>query len=261
MNYHRTVSLLGARLRMIPAALLVIVASGCSDLSQVWELDHARILAVRLSAPGLAAGERAVVDVLVADDAGVPAVLSPSLVTVSATTDPDVAAAVVVTATSIGWTVSATDADALSAARLSAGLAADRPLEVQLEIQLVIDGNQLTALKNVRLGESLSNPASPALQVDGVPATGIIPVERDREIVLALAGVDTNAELSFDWRTSIGALTRTETDSARLTVEADDPASGYVVVLLRTPAGGVAWGIVELAVPGGNRYRGKPVPG
>ena len=115
---------------MTRSALLVVGALaliGCNDLSQRWELDHARVLAVRMSAPGLAPGATATVDALVVDDAGVPAVVTPRLVALATPGD---AAVLTVAPADGGWTVTAGDAAAIAAARAAAGLTADQPLAI-----------------------------------------------------------------------------------------------------------------------------------
>ena len=227
--------------------LALTVAAGCTDLSQRWELDHARVLAVRLSAPGLAPGEVATVDALVVDDAGVPAVARPTVVAVVA--DPARAGAVAVAPGADGWLVTAGDADAIAAARAAAGLTADAPLTVSLGLAFVIDGRELIATKQVRLGEALANPPTPTIRVDGVAPDGTAMVATGRDIALTLAGVTPAEELAFDWLTSTGALTHSETAAATLALAADDPRAGHVVALVRSDVGGAAWATIAIAAP------------
>ncbi|MBK9034336.1 MAG: hypothetical protein IPL61_24235 [Myxococcales bacterium] len=222
--------------RRAAAILALALVAGCTDLSQRWELDHARVLAVRLSAPGLAPGEVATVDALVVDDAGVPAVVRPTGVTVVT----DLGLAVTAAADADGWTVTAGDADAIATARAAGGLAPDAPLIAALGVLVTVDGQQLLATKQVRLGEPLANPPTPTILVDGAalaPASLAI----GRAHALTLDGVVPADDLAFDWLTSTGTLTYSETSAATLELAADDPASGHVVALVRSDVGGAAW--------------------
>jgi hypothetical protein len=228
-------------------SLLVAALAGCSDLSQRWELDHARVLAVQLSSPGLAAGATATVAVLGVDDDGAVAELTP--VEVAPASDrASAAAAMTVLGTPTGWTVTAGDAAALAAARAQAGLADDAPLEVQLRVTVQLAGRALIALKTVRLGEALQNPAPPQPLFDGA-ATVPARLRYSTTAVLTLAEPPpADSEVSVAWLTSTGAMERSETASATLSLASGDAARGTVVVLLRDVRGGVAWAAREVVV-------------
>ncbi|MBK7074702.1 MAG: hypothetical protein IPH44_20635 [Myxococcales bacterium] len=231
-------------------AILVVLAAalaGCNDLSQRWELDHARVLAVRLSAPGLAPGGVATVDALVVDDAGAPTVVAPRLVGLADSAD---AAVVTVAPGGGGWTVTAGDAAAIAAARAAAGLTDDQPLAITLGTIVTIAGVDHVATKQVRLGEALVNPPTPVIHVDGVAATDTpAPVAFDRDVALTLGGVTPADELAFDWLTSTGALTHSETAAATLTLAPDDARTGHVVAIVRSDGGGAAWATAAIAAP------------
>jgi hypothetical protein len=51
---------------------IIIVLAACEDVPQPYDLDHARVMAVRVDPPAIAPGERATVEVLVTDSAAVP---------------------------------------------------------------------------------------------------------------------------------------------------------------------------------------------
>lgn len=226
---------------------LAALAGGCNDLSQRWELDHARVLAVRLSAPGLAPGEVATVDALVVDDVGAPAVVAPRLVGLAVATD---AAVLTVAPDAGGWSVTAGDAAAIAAARAAAGLRDDQPLAITLGTVVTIAGVDHVATKQVQLGEALANPPTPVIRVDGVAATDApTPVARDRDIALTLDGVTPAEDLAFDWLTSTGALTHSETAAATLVVAPEDAPAGHVVAIVRSDAGGAAWATAAIAAP------------
>ena len=229
------------------AAVLATLAGGCTDLPQRWALDGARVLAVRLSAPGLAADEQATIDALVVDEAGVPSVIAPALVTVAV----EGPAPLTVSAGEDGWTATAGDAEAIAAARVSAGLTAEQPLEVPIGAAFAIAEPALIAVKRVRLGETAANPPTPSLRVDGAIAAGAVTVDRGRAIALTVEGalgVDDEPALEIAWLTSTGTLTGSQTAAATLELAADDPGGGHVVVIVRSEVGGVAWAWTELAV-------------
>lgn len=229
----------------VAAALL---AAGCTDLSQRWELDHARVLAVRLSAPGLAAGEAATIDALVVDDAGAPAVLTPTAASLTVGAGQPAAAPVTIAPAEAGWTVVAGDAAAIAAARVAAGLTDDQPLDVAFGAVFSIGDGSFIATKRVRLGEALANPPAPTIRVDGAVAAGVVTIARDREIALTADGLADDPSLEIAWLTGTGALTYSQTARATLEVAADDPAAGHVVVVVRSDTGGVAWATAEVAV-------------
>ncbi|MEZ4368089.1 MAG: hypothetical protein R2939_17680 [Kofleriaceae bacterium] len=237
------------------AALLV--GAGCTDLSQRWELDHARILAVRATPPGLGADEVALIDLLVIDDAGTPSVATPGLAsTAEANPEPAVAAALTLSPTSAGWQATAGDADDLAAARAAAGLADDEPLDVLVGVTHSVPGaaDPLLAIKAVRLGEADVNPATPTIRVDGLTVAegDVATVERGREIELTFveefADPSEDEPLEFDWLTGTGSLTKSQTRRGLLEIGAEDPDAGYVVAIVRTATGGVSWSWIQLAV-------------
>lgn len=230
----------------IVLAAVAALAGGCNDLSQRWELDHARVLAVRLSAPGLAPGSAATVDALVVDDAGVPAVVTPRLVVLPV---PDDASVLTLAAAEGAWTVTAGDAAAIGQARLAAGLTDDQPLALTLAAVVTIDGVDFVATKQVRLGEDLANPPTPVIHVDGVAAADTpMPVPIEADVALTLGGITPTDDLAFDWMTGTGELTRSETAAATLTIAADDPRAAHVVAIVRSEVGGAAWATATIAV-------------
>lgn len=227
---------------LVAVAALALVA--CNDFSEPWQLDRARVLAVRSDAPGLAAEARGAIDVLVADASGAPSVVAPAQVAAvqGATT------AVAVARDGAGWIVTAGDAEALAAARTEAGLEPDDPLTVTIGVAVIVDGVELAAIKQLRLGESLANPVTPTIAVDGVVPTGAATVGPGRDIALTV-DVAAAEELEFDWLTSTGELRRNETPTATLSLAADDPTAGHVVAIIRSDLGGVSWASVELTGP------------
>lgn len=228
--------------RLPALAVTALIAAGCTDLSQPWELDHARVLAVRLSTPGLVAGDTATVDALVSDDRGVPRVLIPSGVQIVG------AGADALTVAGDGgvWTVTAGSQAAIDALRASEGVAADAPAIVTLATAYVDAGVALVATKQVRLGVAGVNPPSPSIAIDGVVGA-TAPVAVGKDVALTLTGLDGVADLAYDWLTSTGELTRSETPAATLVIATDDPRTGQLAAVVRDDAGGVAWATSTIA--------------
>ena len=227
------------------ATLLVLATAiaGCTDLSQRWELDHARVLAVRAAQPGLAADTSTAIDGLVVDANGAPRVVTPSAIT--AVEPPPLLGGLTIA----GATVTAGNADAIAAARAAAGLAADQPLVVTLGLAFDVDGQRLVATKRVRLGTAADNPPSVTMVVDGTAVDGTATVPASGVLALSLTGFDPEADLEFDWLTSTGALTGSETATATLELADDDPRTGHVVALVRSEDGGVTWVTTALTAP------------
>lgn len=224
---------------LLALAALALVA--CNDFAEPWQLDRARVLAVRADAPGVPAEGRAVIDALVADASGAPSVIAPAqVIAVQGAT-----AAVTIARDGADWVVTVGDADALATARAAAGLDADDPLTVTIGIAAIVDGVELAAIKQLRLGEAIANPPTPTISVDGVVPTGPATVAPDREIALAI-DVEAADELEFDWLTSTGELRRNETPAATLTLAPEDPTAGHVVAIVRSDAGGVSWAAITL---------------
>ncbi|MBA3500046.1 MAG: hypothetical protein M4D80_21805 [Myxococcota bacterium] len=51
---------------------VIVLLAACEDVPQPYDLDHARVMAVRIDPPAIAPGERATVEVLVTDSAASP---------------------------------------------------------------------------------------------------------------------------------------------------------------------------------------------
>lgn len=251
-----------ARLCLAAAALAV---AGCNDLSQIWEIDRPRVIAVQFSDPALQPGESADVRLLVGDADGTIAEVGPALVTVEGLgLEPEVAAAITLAPAAGGWTVTAGDQAAIDAARAARALTADDPLDVQVAVLVTVSGKDLVALKTVRLGADGANPPVPSILVAGSAASPAT-IDLDVETELTLDGLPPPPEdpttapdealLELAWLTSTGDLTGSETRTAELTLPSDaDPAvdpAGIVVAVVRNGLGGVSWASLEFEVGAG----------
>jgi hypothetical protein len=188
---------------------LLVFLLGCADVAEPFELDHPRVMAVRLTPPGLASGETARIDVLVTDDEAGPRVAAPDDVEVTTVFGVPIAR------DDEGWLVTADDREGI----------------VSLDIRARVGGEDLHAQKTVALGAHADNPAAPAI------VGALTELAPDRDVVLAPELID--PMLSYRWFSSIGDLsgyTRPE-----VTLEPIAGARGTIGLVVRDQAGGTAW--------------------
>ncbi len=222
-------------------AWLLLGLVGCADVAQPFDLDHARVMAVRIDPPAIAAGETAIIDALFTDSTITPRVAAPMALDVAL--PPEAAAfADHLVRTADGWQLTAPDAATLATARAQAGLAAEAPLIVPLALTIATADGPLAAIKTVALGASAANPSAPAILLDG--AAGPLTLHPATEARLAVAAPDDDHD--YRWFSSVGDLvgyTRADARIAPLEVGA-----GWIVVVARDQAGGVAWTVAPAAV-------------
>jgi len=223
------------------AALAAIATLGAcaGDSDPAWQLDHDRIVAVRASKPGLASGEHATLDAMLAKKGGKTSVAGPELATViSPASLSDVLAL-----TANGWVVTAPGEDRLAAARAELKLAAGAP--VPLVVGVSYDNQALVATKSIALGQSAANPALAAVTLDGKPASNAeLVVGKLVKVPLTIDADD--AVYDVTWLTSCGTMHDFDLPSAYLKVESDDPTAGELAVVLRDATGGVAWSVWQI---------------
>jgi hypothetical protein len=223
--------------RALAIVIGVIAAGGCiGDLDPPWQLDHDRIIAVRATPPGIAAGGTSTLDALLAHKGAGTTVAAPDL-------------AMVVSPASLSdtlalrggqWIVTAPDNARLAAARTELMLAPDAPVPLQVG---VVYGNQtLIATKTILLGAAVDNPPLVDVMLDGKPAGDtVLTVGKLVAVPLSIAVDD--ALFDVAWLTSCGTMHDFDLPSAHLEVEADDPTAGELAVVLRDDLGGVAWSV------------------
>jgi hypothetical protein len=209
-------------------ALLV----GCADTTPPWDLTHDRVIAVRATPPGLAAGERATIDGLIARMAE-PLEVAPASVTLASTSPVELE----IHRDDGGWSITAPAEPALGAARVALGLAEGAPVPVTLTTVFAIGGIQHTATKRVVLGSPAENP-EPTVLIDGRTNTPQITTGLVTSLVTNAADQD-----EVDWLTSLGTLEDADDPVGHLTV--DEPGPGTLVVVRRDPTGGVGWAVAS----------------
>jgi hypothetical protein len=219
--------------------VVAIAASACApDIDPPWQLDHDRIVAVRATPPGIAAGQRAKLDALLAEKGNQTRVAAPEAVlVVSPMSLSDVAAL-----GSGDWFVTAPGEDRLDAARAELGLAPGAP--VPLQIGVSYGGGTLVATKTILLGQPADNPllVSMNMRIDGQPADSSEPEIVVQPLVRVPLSIEADdAVYDVTWLTSCGTMHDFDLPSAYLQVEDDDPTTGELAVVLRDGKGGVAW--------------------
>ncbi len=220
---------------------LVMLALGCADVTEPYELEHARVIAVRTEPAALAPGEPGTVAVLVTGVDG-PRVAPPDGVAV--TVPAELTAYVAVTRGPDGWTVVAPTAAQLAGLRAALGVPAVDPVAVPLTVTTTVDGVTLVAHKWTVVDATAANPTIAEVALDGVAA----PVLR------AAAGSAPRLSVTHDagpaavvrWLSSVGELAQYQ--SAEATLDAAAPARGAIVVVVRDARGGVAWQIIPAEV-------------
>lgn len=231
-------------------AALAALAPGCDDTDPAWELNNDRIIAVRVTPPQLAPGERAVLDVLVTSPQGGPRVMTPlAAVAVPDSVEQPLPPALAgsVQLQGISWTVTAPDAGALGALRAERELTESEPLLLRVGVRVDPGNGPLDAVKTVRLGQRGDNPALGAVTIDGEPARDDLVIPADSDVALQVAAAEGQEVF---WLTSIGELD--DADDAQATLRhdraGDHPLAGHVAVVVRDGDGGVVWGIWRASI-------------
>ena len=221
--------------------LLLPVLAGCTDVPEPFDLDHARIMAVRIEPPSLEANATATIDVLVTDSSVMPRVADPDAVTVRLSAEA-AAFARYLARTPQGWQLTAPDAATLAENRVAAGLAPDAAVPVPLELEVLTLDGPLAASKLVLLGPAAINPPTPTILVDGI--AGELAMRAGTESLLTVEQPD--ATYRYRWFSSAGDLvgfTRAEA-----TIKPAEVEQGLIGVVVRDSAGGTAWSLSTITV-------------
>jgi hypothetical protein len=231
-------------LAIVGAIALGFGTTGCEDVPQAFDLDHARIMAIRAEPPALAPEATAAIDVLFTDSTIEPRVAAPDAIEIRLPAEAAAFADYLVR-TADGWRLTAPDAATIDTIRASLGLAAGDPLAVPLELELATADGPLTAVKLVAIGAAAANPAAPAIMIDGTPGAAV-----QTGIDAALAASPTAGDDHvYRWFSSVGELDGFTRPTATLSPEIEPPrTTGHLAVVVRDAAGGVAWTIVPVAV-------------
>lgn len=222
--------------RALVLAAMSFLGACAGDLDPPWQLDHDRIVAVRAVPPGIAEGQTSVIDALLGLKGGKTRTAPPELATVvSPASLSDVLAF-----QGGAWVVTAPGEDRLAAVRSELGLAPGAPVPLQVGVSYA--NQSLLATKTIMLGEAADNPSLVNVMLDGRPAgTSELVVGKLVAVPLSIDADDNVYDVT--WLTSCGTMHDFDLPSAYLEVEADDPDTGELAVVLRDARGGVAWGV------------------
>ena len=227
-------------------ALSVVLVSccslGCTDVPQPFDLDHARVMAVRIDPPSLPPDQVATIDVLVTDAAAQPyqAPVASVRVTLPAAL---VAAGLgdTLQQTATGWQLTSPDAATMASIRMALNKTSEEPLVVPLDIEVTTADGTLIAQKTVAFGPLALNPAVPTITQNDVVTA--LTMEPGVEATLSVQNpVDDH---SYRWFSSVGDLkgfTR-----AQVRVDPIAGPAGLIVVVVRDQAGGTSWAMSPVA--------------
>jgi hypothetical protein len=219
-------------------APLIVLVGGCADeMTPEWQLDHERVVAVRVTPPHIVSGEVALLDALVAHEGGPAEEVSPTGATAA------FAPAGLFTAVHFNidhWQIDGAPPEQLAQARLELGLAEDAPVPLSVTLQFP---GPLYAEKIVWLGDSRANPDVPVVRVDGAELADELAVAGEASAAVVIEVTDATR---VHWLTSCGELD--EHDSARATLRVGARCDGELAVVVRDAFGGTAWRVWALHV-------------
>jgi hypothetical protein len=213
----------------------VLLLSSCADETPPpWQLDQDRIVAVRAEPPGLAPGQTARLQALLAMAGGPLRVVEPR--GASAPTAP-AGLFVAVHFNLDHWEINAPDEERLAEARAELGLTASAPVPLDVIMQFA---GPLYAEKTVWLGAAHDNPELPRVTFGGRAASDLA-LSAPGEIELL---IEASERRHVRWLTSCGELVGHDQPSATLRVPS--ACDGELVVVVRDDRGGVVWSVWSL---------------
>ncbi|NVB78737.1 MAG: hypothetical protein HOV81_10115 [Kofleriaceae bacterium] len=214
-------------------ALLLVLAGCVDDSDPPWQLDHDRILAVRIDPPAILTGEVARLDALLAHAGGPTTTEQPIGVTAAG------APAELFTVVHFNldhWEIDGPPEAQLAQARAELGLADDAPVPIDVKLQFP---GPLYATKTVYLGTSYGNPTA-RVTLDGadVPASLALTAHRAYRFVVDAPRAH--------WFTSCGELRGH--DQLEVTLVTGEACSGELVLVGRDDRGGTMWQVISLSI-------------
>lgn len=241
------------------AAAAASLLGGCADdVAEPYELTHPRLLAIRTEPAVLPADRDGRLDVLFTDGLAPPRLatadeislsLPPAIAEALGHPDP----ATLFTRDRDGWQLHAPDEATLAAARTQLGLAADAAVPMPLDVTVTpATAAPLMAQKAVSFGTFVGNPDAPKISIADLPASGSASLPSGSEISLhaevpaaSLAGPPD--DVTYRWFSSVGELRHYTQPLALIETDAEEAGrEATLLVVARTPAGGVSWNFVSL---------------
>lgn len=238
----------------VAATLAAALAGGCGDFREPYNLNYARILAVRATPPSIEADGRSRIDLLAAGADGVPFEADPATVGISAeaaalagvTLPPEIAMLLSCAdagAAEPGCHAQAPDQATLNAVKAALGLPADAVLTVPLRITFPLATGEAVADKILFVGRAGANPTITEVTVDGAPLPAIdadpLPLGKG-EHTLAVAADGGDAAPIYFWYVGEGKIEKYREPVATLTFKTEIGVH-YLGVVVRHDKGGAAW--------------------
>lgn len=239
------------------AAVAVVssLCGGCADdVAEPYHLTHPRVLAIRTEPAVIPAGVTARLDVLYTDGASPPRLATADELSVSLPAELDrPELAQLVSREAEAWVVRGPDEATLAAARAELSLPAGAPIPLPIDVALrpaTATQTPLLAQKVLTFGTIVGNPEPPVLTLDDQQITDGVNVPHGAELPLTAAVplAEPPEEISYRWFASFGELRRYTQPLALITAEADERGPGSLLVIARTPAGGVSWTLIAAEV-------------
>jgi hypothetical protein len=219
------------------AWLALVGLAACADNTDpIWQLDHDRIIAVRVTPPHIPSGEKAIVDALMAHKGGPTDVEAPTFVTAPPHALPELA-----TSVQPDGSIVAPDEAALAQARTELGLDPGAPVPFELAATFGAGPQPLIAVKSIYFGDAADNPALPPITVNGAAPVDGATLDIPFDVDVPLVATVPDPMWKVDWLTSCGTMHDDNEHSAFVHVQPADPTSGELAVVVRDTAGGVVW--------------------
>ncbi len=228
--------------------LLILLAAGCADFRDPGDLKYAQVLAVRLTPAQLRAGQRARLEVLATDNAGMPFEANPKEVAFAPDHTgkplplPPEANAFIEREGEM-WYVRAPDEAQLDVIAAALGLMPGAALRVPLRLTVAVDAVDKRADKVVTVLRSpdvqpAGNPTIKEITLDGEP------VDKQAQVTvgehrLAVTADEASGTSPYAWYTGLGELKHYRMTGATLTIK--EPATGVILIVVRNDRGGVGW--------------------
>jgi hypothetical protein len=218
------------------AVLLLALVACTGEVDPQWQLDHDRVIAVRMTPPHIMTGETSVLDGLIGRKGDTVLDTDPDTAEIES---PMSVPATLLTQNGTHWQIARASDDDLVAARTELGLGDTD--EVPVSIRMVFAYQNLVAHKLVYMGDvHADNPALGAVLVNGVDVTTETDLKEPPLTDIPLA-VDFPETWNVNWLSSCGTMHDFDLATAYLRIEQEDPQTGEFGVTVRDLQGGVAW--------------------
>jgi hypothetical protein len=214
------------------------LAASCVDVPQPFDLDHARIMAIKIDPPSLPPDEVAHITVLVTDSGNQPYQAPASAVRISLPAQLQSAGfAPAIALGSQGWQLTSPNQATLDEVRRALGKEPGAPLIVPLQLEIDTADGTLQAQKTLSLGTLSGNPPQPVIDAPNIGDNLMLQANIKNKLTVA----NVQSDYSYRWFSSVGDMkgfTRHE-----VSVDAKAAGNGVIAVVVRDQQGGTSWTI------------------